>query len=163
MWTSSSSPYQCAVSASWVVGGMEASSSGRATRVVDRRNASSGRGGTGIYIVPWGAIAASMLEGMVVRTIAWLALCAIAAIALPATTAPAGAADYPAPMVRDFIIKDFRLTGGAMLPEVRIHYRTIGKPRTDAQGAVRNAVLVLHGTPGPGRPLPGQPLPAPPS
>jgi len=35
-----------------------------------------------------------------------------------------------------------------MLPELRIHYRTIGTPKRDQAGAVSNAVLLLHGTSG---------------
>ena len=37
-----------------------------------------------------------------------------------------------------------------MLPELRVHYRTVGQPRRDEGGVVRNAVLVLHGTTGSG-------------
>ena len=60
------------------------------------------------------------------------------------------AAQYPAPTEGDFIIRDFRFTSGEMLPELRMHYRTIGKPTRDAQGVVRNAVLIMHGTGGSG-------------
>ena len=31
-----------------------------------------------------------------------------------------------------------------------MHYRTLGTPRKDAQGIVRNAVLIMHGTGGTG-------------
>jgi homoserine O-acetyltransferase len=37
-----------------------------------------------------------------------------------------------------------------MLPELRMHYRTLGTPRLDDKGMVRNAVLILHGTTGNG-------------
>ena len=37
-----------------------------------------------------------------------------------------------------------------MLPELRLHYRTLGTPRKDASGIVRNAVLIMHGTGGTG-------------
>src|SRR5881296_1670894 len=37
-----------------------------------------------------------------------------------------------------------------MLPELKLHYRTIGAPRRDGAGVVRNAVLILHGTGGSG-------------
>jgi len=68
-----------------------------------------------------------------------------------------------------FVIKDFRFASGETLPELRLHYRTLGRPRRDAAGVVRNAVLILHGTGGSGgqflSPLfagelygPGQPL-----
>jgi homoserine O-acetyltransferase len=63
------------------------------------------------------------------------------------------AAQYPAPTEGDFIIRDFRFTSGEMLPELRVHYRTIGKPTRDAQGVVRNAVLIMHGTGGNGASL----------
>lgn len=49
-----------------------------------------------------------------------------------------------------FVIKDFRFAGRETLPELRIHYRTLGHPRRDATGVVRNAVLILHGTGGSG-------------
>jgi homoserine O-acetyltransferase/O-succinyltransferase len=51
----------------------------------------------------------------------------------------------------DFIMRNFRFGSGAVLPELRIHYTTLGAPRKDASGFVRNAVLILHGTTGNGR------------
>ena len=51
----------------------------------------------------------------------------------------------------DFVMRDFRFTDGSVLPALRIHYTTLGRPRRDAAGTVRNAVLVLHGTTGSGR------------
>jgi homoserine O-acetyltransferase len=51
----------------------------------------------------------------------------------------------------DFAMRDFRFDSGGVLPELRIHYTTLGSPRRDASGTVRNAVLVLHGTTGNGR------------
>src|SRR4029077_18893534 len=39
---------------------------------------------------------------------------------------------------------------GETLPALTVHYRTIGTPRRDASGTVRNAVLILHGTGGTG-------------
>jgi homoserine O-acetyltransferase len=63
------------------------------------------------------------------------------------------AAQYPAPTEGDFVIKDFRFTSGEMLPELRVHYRTLGKPTRDGQGVVRNAVLIMHGTGGNGASL----------
>jgi len=51
----------------------------------------------------------------------------------------------------DFGMRDFRFTDGSTLPVLRIHYTTLGRPRKDAGGVVRNAVLVLHGTTGSGR------------
>jgi len=59
-------------------------------------------------------------------------------------------AAYPAPVEGDFIARDFAFTSGERLPEVKIHYRTIGTPRKDGDGVVRNGVLILHGTGGTG-------------
>ncbi len=50
----------------------------------------------------------------------------------------------------DFVMRDFRFADGSVLPELRIHYVTLGAPRRDASGLVRNAVLILHGTTGSG-------------
>lgn len=60
------------------------------------------------------------------------------------------AAEYPAPVESDVTLREFRFASGETLPEVRIHYRTLGMPMRDAQGVVRNAVLILHGTGGEG-------------
>ena len=51
----------------------------------------------------------------------------------------------------DFVMKNFKFVSGESLPELRIHYTTLGTPRRDAQGVVRNAVLIGHGTGGTGR------------
>lgn len=83
----------------------------------------------------------------------------------------AGAADYLAPNEADFTIRDFKFTSGETMPELRLHYRALGKPVKDAQGVAQNAVLIMHGTTGSGaqfiRPEfvgelfgPGQPLDA---
>src|SRR5262245_18594280 len=54
------------------------------------------------------------------------------------------------PAQGDYVIKNFRFASGETLPELKIHYRTIGAPKTDARGIVTNAVLVMHGTGGTG-------------
>ena len=51
----------------------------------------------------------------------------------------------------DYIARNFKFLSGGSLPELRLHYTTLGTPRSDARGVVRNAVLVLHGTGGTGR------------
>lgn len=58
--------------------------------------------------------------------------------------------NYPAPTPGDYVLKDFKFASGQSLPELRIHYRTLGEPRKDAQGRTTNAVLILHGTGGSG-------------
>ena len=60
------------------------------------------------------------------------------------------AADYPAPTEGDHVIRDFKFTSGETLPELRLHYRTLGKHEKDAQGKTTNAVLIMHGTTGSG-------------
>ncbi len=60
------------------------------------------------------------------------------------------AADYPAPTEGDYVIRDFKFASGETLPELRLHYRTLGKPEKDAQGKTTNAVFIMHGTTGSG-------------
>jgi homoserine O-acetyltransferase/O-succinyltransferase len=60
------------------------------------------------------------------------------------------AADYPPPVEGDYTIRDFKFASGETLPELRVHYRTLGKIDKDAQGKARNAVLITHGTTGSG-------------
>ncbi|PWT96279.1 MAG: hypothetical protein C5B55_00180 [Blastocatellia bacterium] len=57
---------------------------------------------------------------------------------------------YPTPVEGDYVIKDFKFRSGETLPELRLHYRTIGSPTKDTAGVVRNAVLIMHGTGGTG-------------
>jgi homoserine O-acetyltransferase len=59
-------------------------------------------------------------------------------------------ADYPPPTEGDYIIRDFKFTSGETMPELKVHYRTIGKAVKDEKGVVRNAVLITHGTTGSG-------------
>jgi homoserine O-acetyltransferase len=69
----------------------------------------------------------------------------------------------------DVVLKDFRFRSGETLPELRMHYTTLGSPHHNAAGAIDNAVMVLHGTGGTGQQFlrpqfadelygPGQPL-----
>src|SRR5437868_1748276 len=67
-------------------------------------------------------------------------LCA-AFLALPALTG--FAADYPAPQEGSWVVRDFRFHSGEVLPELRLHYRTVGAPQGEP-------VLVMHGTTGSG-------------
>ncbi len=53
------------------------------------------------------------------------------------------AADGPAPREGDFVAKDFRFHTGQVMPEMRVHYVTLGNPAGEP-------VLVLHGTGGTG-------------
>jgi homoserine O-acetyltransferase len=69
----------------------------------------------------------------------------------------------------DVVLRNFRFRSGETLPELRIHYTTLGSPHRNAAGVVDNAVMVLHGTGGDGKQFlrpqfadelygPGQPL-----
>jgi homoserine O-acetyltransferase len=51
----------------------------------------------------------------------------------------AHAADYPAPVEGDWIVRDFHFHSGESLPEVRLHYTTVGAP-------AGRPVLILHGS-----------------
>jgi homoserine O-acetyltransferase/O-succinyltransferase len=66
-------------------------------------------------------------------------------------------ADSPAsgtgPVEGDYVVRDFKFASGEMLPELRLHYTTLGNPRRDSHGRVDNAILILHGTGGSGRSL----------
>lgn len=73
-----------------------------------------------------------------------------ALLALLSAWVVAAAADYPPPVEGDYVLKNFRFASGESLPELRIHYRTFGRPRTDSKGRVLNAVLIMHGTGGSG-------------
>jgi homoserine O-acetyltransferase/O-succinyltransferase len=48
----------------------------------------------------------------------------------------------------DYVAHDFKFKSGEQLPELRLHYLTLGKLVRDAQGRPTNAVLILHGTGG---------------
>jgi len=76
----------------------------------------------------------------------------------------AWAADYPAPKEGSWVVRDFRFHTGEILPELRLHYTTVGAPTGEP-------VLILHGTTGSGAGMltpafggelfgPGQPLDA---
>jgi homoserine O-acetyltransferase/O-succinyltransferase len=59
-------------------------------------------------------------------------------------------ASVPATTEGDFVVHDFKFRSGETLPELRLHYATLGKPVHNAEGRVTNAVLILHGTGGTG-------------
>jgi homoserine O-acetyltransferase/O-succinyltransferase len=74
------------------------------------------------------------------------------------------AAEYPTPKEGDWLVRDFRFHTGEVLPELRLHYRTVG-------ALTGEPVLILHGTAGSGANMltpafggelfgPGQPLDA---
>ncbi len=66
-------------------------------------------------------------------------IAAALAFALVATTV--FAADYPAPKQGEWIARDFKFHTGEVMPELKLHYTTIGEP-------TGQPVLVLHGSGG---------------
>jgi homoserine O-acetyltransferase/O-succinyltransferase len=68
-------------------------------------------------------------------------LSAVTSIALALTSFAACAADYPAPKQGDWIARDFKFHTGQTMPELKLHYTTIGEP-------TGQPVLVLHGSGG---------------
>ena len=97
-----------------------------------------------------------------------------AALALAAAqTSAAPKPSYPPtpwPIVNGgYDIHSFRFETGQTIPDLHLHYLTLGTPRRDAAGHTVNAVLLLHGTGGSAHSLlnpvfsdvlfgPGQPL-----
>jgi homoserine O-acetyltransferase len=97
------------------------------------------------------------------NVITWLGR---AVLALTIVLAPlsALAQGYPAPATGSWIARDFRFSTGEVMPELRLHYTTVG-------AASGEPVLILHGTTGSGTGMltpafagelfgPGQPLDA---
>ena len=88
----------------------------------------------------------------------------IAALIFSLTTAIAMAQNHPAPQEGTWVVRDFKFHTGEALPEVKLHYRTVG----DKSG---EPVIIMHGTTGSGAGFltpafagelfgPGQPLDA---
>ncbi len=66
---------------------------------------------------------------------------AVLSAVLAMTSFAALAADYPAPKQGDWIARDFKFHTGDTMPELRLHYTTVGEP-------TGQPVLVLHGSGG---------------
>ena len=86
------------------------------------------------------------------------------ALTLSLCAAAAHAQEAPAPQTGSWLAKDFKFHTGEVLPELKLHYTTLGDPKNEA-------VLILHGTAGSGSGMlspsfvcdlfgPGQPLDA---
>jgi homoserine O-acetyltransferase len=66
-------------------------------------------------------------------------------------TPPWDVSGNPAAEPKEAIFADYRFRDGGALPQLRIHYATLGKPHRDGHGEIDNAVLVLHWTGADGR------------
>ena len=53
------------------------------------------------------------------------------------------AQNYPAPQEGAWVVRDFKFHTGEVLPELKLHYRTVGDPRGEP-------VIIMHGTTGSG-------------
>jgi homoserine O-acetyltransferase len=62
-------------------------------------------------------------------------------VSVTAISVTAMAADYPAPREGDWVAKDFKFHTGETMPELKLHYTTVGEP-------TGQPVLVLHGSGG---------------
>jgi homoserine O-acetyltransferase len=71
------------------------------------------------------------------------------ALCFAASSAPAQGRPRPG-VTGDYRLGHFTFATGEQLDSLSIHYRTLGHPRRDASGVVRNAVLIMHGTTGSG-------------
>lgn len=99
-----------------------------------------------------------------------LTIAGLLSVIVPSAQTPAQPATPPV-TEGNFIVRNYTFKSGEMLPEVRLHYRTLGAPQRDASGRVTNAVWIGHGTGGTGAQFlsrnfagqlfgPGQPLDA---
>jgi homoserine O-acetyltransferase len=79
-----------------------------------------------------------------------LLLCIASHVAFAQSSAKSAQPNYPPPAQGDFLIRDFHFKSGEVLPELKLHYTTVGTPVRDQKGVVHNAVLILHGTGGAG-------------
>lgn len=80
------------------------------------------------------------------KSVTWVGTLALFA----AAPCRAQQAQLPGSTEGDFVIHNFQFRSGESVPELKLHYTTLGKPARDAQGRTRNAVLILHGTGGTG-------------
>jgi homoserine O-acetyltransferase/O-succinyltransferase len=83
------------------------------------------------------------------RTCIGLSVLLFALSALSARAQSSGQA-WPTPQEGDYTVRNFRFEDGESLPELRLHYRTLGAPHKNASGTIDNAALILHGTTGSG-------------
>ena len=60
------------------------------------------------------------------------------------------AANHPAPVEGDIVLRDFAFRSGTTSPAINVHYRTLGTLARDRTGRAMNAVLILHATGGEG-------------
>jgi homoserine O-acetyltransferase len=86
-----------------------------------------------------------------------IAVCLLAGVhawSQTGSTAPAGSSADPTQAVTwptkdgTVVLPNFKFGTGETLPELKLHYLTLGSPHRNSAGHVDNAVLLLHGTGG---------------
>jgi homoserine O-acetyltransferase len=87
---------------------------------------------------------------MLTSRITATAVFTLGALALSLSGTPAAQPAAPVVTEGDFIVRAYTFRTGEVMPEVRLHYRTLGTLQKDARGVATNAVLVMHGTGGTG-------------
>ena len=106
---------------------------------------------------------------MAVRALIVTVVIAAALPALAQEAADKPNTKWPGYQEGDYVVNNYKFASGENLPEVKLHYRTIGTAKKNETGEVVNAVLLLQGNTGTGanwfRPTladelfkPGQPL-----
>lgn len=84
--------------------------------------------------------------------LAAVVIASLAALSVSPCSSQSVAAGWPAAGTQgDFVMRDFHFNDGSVLPELKVHYTTLGHPVRDSRGVAQNAILVLHGTTGNGR------------
>ena len=74
---------------------------------------------------------------------------AFVSIAAPALAEPENT-HWPNYQEGDFIITDYKFASGETLPQLKLHYRTLGSAERNAAGEIVNGVLLLQGNTGTG-------------
>jgi homoserine O-acetyltransferase len=102
------------------------------------------------------SVSFGMVTPPILRRRSLMARLAVPVFAFLAAPVAAQNADAARPWAQagtqgDFVIRNFQFRSGETLPALKLHYTTLGTPRKDARGIVRNAVMILHGTGGSGR------------
>lgn len=85
-----------------------------------------------------------MLMKILTTSALWVACACVCASTWAASLA------LPPSVEGELVLHDFKFASGEIMPELRLHYTTLGTLKRDASGKVSNAVLILHGTGGDG-------------
>ena len=76
-------------------------------------------------------------------------LVALVSVAAPALAEPENT-HWPNYQQGDFIIPNYKFVSGETLPQLKLHYRTLGSAERNGAGEIVNGVLLLQGNTGTG-------------